>query len=31
MKSVVNRYGNYQYNIFLEKGFYKDESNAEYF
>ena len=32
IKSVVNKNKNeYYYNIFLEKGFYKDKSNTEYF
>ena len=32
IKSVVNNHkNNYYYNIFLEKGFYKDKSNTECF
>ena len=32
IKSVVHKYKNgYYYNIFLEKGSYKDKSNTEYF
>ena len=32
IKSVVNKNKNeYYYNIFLEKGLYKDKSNTEYF
>ena len=32
LKSVVNKCkNNYYYNIFLEKGSYKDKSNIEYF
>ena len=32
IKSVVNKNkNNYYYNIFLEKGLYKDKSNTEYF
>ena len=32
IKSVVNKNENeYYYNIFLEKGLYKDKSNTEYF
>ena len=32
IKSVVNKNkNNYYYNIFLEKGQYKDKSNTEYF
>ena len=31
IKSVVNTYDDYHYNIFLEKGLYKDKSNTEYF
>ena len=32
IKSVVNKNKNYYYyNIFLEKGLYKDKSNAQYF
>ena len=31
VKSVVNTYDDYHYNIFLEKGLYKDKSNTEYF
>ena len=32
IKSVINKYKNhYYYNIYLEKGSYKDRSNAEYF
>ena len=32
IKSVVNKNKNeYCYNIFLEKGLYKDKSNTEYF
>ena len=32
IKSVVNNHkNNYYYNIFLEKGLYKDKSNTEYF
>ena len=32
IKSVINKYKNhYNYNIYLEKGSYKDRSNAEYF
>ena len=31
IKSVVNKHkNNYYYNIFLEKGSYKDKTNAEY-
>ena len=31
-KSVVNKNeNNYYYNIFFEKGSYKDKSNTEYF
>ena len=32
IKSVINKNkNNYYYNIFLEKGSYKDKSNAKYF
>ena len=32
IKSVVNKNKNhYYYNIFLEKGLYKDKSNTQYF
>ena len=32
IKSIVNKYKNaYSYNIFLENGWYKDKSTAEYF
>ena len=32
IKSVVNKNKNeYYYNLFLEKGLYKDKSNTEYF
>ena len=32
IKSVVNECkSNYYYNLFLEKGSYKDKTNAEYF
>ena len=32
IKSVINKNKNkYYYNIFLEKGLYKDKSNTEYF
>ena len=32
IKSVVNKNkSNYYYNIFLEKGSYKDKSNTQYF
>ena len=32
IKSVVNKNKNeYYYNIFLEKGLYKEKSNTEYF
>ena len=32
IKSVVNKNkNNFYYNIFLEKGLYKDKSNTEYF
>ena len=32
IKSVVNKHkNNYYYNIFSEKGLYKDKSNTEYF
>ena len=30
IKSAVNKYDNYHYNIFLGKGTYKDKSNTEH-